>query len=110
LDDRAQTLRIQDDIVASGAHEIAVCFHLAEDARLSPERRNRSRIAVAGGTVTLELDARLTVEILAGSDDPIGGWVSRRYHRKVPSTTLMARGRCEGKSSYVSRIDIEPAP
>jgi len=109
LDERSGILTIQDDIAASGSHEIAVYFHLAEDALLSAERPNRYRIAVGGGTVTLEVDARLVVEVLKGSDEPIGGWVSRGYHRKVPSTTLIARGRCHGKSSYVSRIDIEPA-
>ena len=60
-------------------------------------------------TVTLEVDARLGVDILTGSDDPIGGWVSRGYHQKVPSTTLIARGRCQGKSSYISRIHVGPA-
>jgi uncharacterized heparinase superfamily protein len=109
LDEPARVLTIQDDIVATGPHEIAACFHLAEDALLIPERSNRFRIAVQGGTVTLELDPRLAVDVLTGSVEPIGGWVSRGYHRKVPSTTLIARGRCQGKGSYVSRIDIEPA-
>jgi hypothetical protein len=56
--------------------------------------------------VTLEVDARLAVDILTGDNEPIGGWVSRGYHRKIPSTTLIAHGRCQGKSSYVSRIEI----
>jgi hypothetical protein len=51
---------------------------------------------VPGGTVTLEVDPQLAVDTLRGSEDPIGGWVSRGYHRKVPSTTLIARGCCEG--------------
>jgi hypothetical protein len=109
LDERLRTLTIQDDIVASGPHEIAAYFHLAEDALLSIERPNRYTISVVGGTVRLEVDARLTVEILTGNGEPIAGWVSRGYHRKVPTTTLTARGRCQGKSSYVSRIDIRPA-
>jgi uncharacterized heparinase superfamily protein len=106
LDGRARILTIQDDIVASGTHEISLYFHLAEDALLSTDRPNRYRIAVGAETVTLVVDARLAVEILTGSDEPIGGWVSRGYHRKVPSTTLIARGRSQGKSSYISRIDI----
>jgi hypothetical protein len=109
LDGHARILTIQDDIAATGTHEIAAYFHLAEDALVSAERLNRYRIAVEGGKLTLEVDAHLTVEVLAGSDEPIGGWVSRSYHRKVPSTTLIARGRCQGRCSYVSRIGIEPA-
>ena len=110
LDERSRVLNIQDDIVAGGGtHEIAAYFHLAENATLTAKGPNRYAIAVAGGTVTLEVDARLAVEILTGSDEPIGGWVSRGYHRKAPSTTLVARGRCQGKNSYFSRIGIDPA-
>lgn len=110
LDERSRTLSITDDIATTGTHEIAAYFHLAEDALLSAGLPNRYRIAVGGGTVTLEVDARLAVDILTGSDEPIGGWVSRGYHRKVPSTTLLARGRFQGKKSFVSRIEIGPAP
>lgn len=108
LDERSRILTIQDDIVGSGTHEITAYFHMAEDAVVSAERSNRYRIAVNGGTVTLEVDPRLTVEALTGSKEPIGGWVSRGYHRKSPSTTLTARGRCKGQSSYLSRIEIGP--
>jgi hypothetical protein len=99
-------LTIRDDIVAQGNHDLAWYFHLAEDAAVSAEHPNRYRIHVPGGTVTLEVDLQLAVDMLTGSEDPIGGWVSRGYHRKVPSTTLIARGRCEGDSSFVSRVTI----
>ncbi|MGH8543280.1 MAG: heparinase II/III family protein, partial [Gammaproteobacteria bacterium] len=109
LDERSRILSIRDDIVANGTHEITAYFHLAENALLAAEGPNRYRIAVGGGTVTLEVDARFAVDILAGSDEPIGGWVSRGYHRKVPSTTVIARGRCHGSTSFVSRVDIGSA-
>ena len=110
LDERTRIVTVQDDIVANGPHETAAYFHLAEDAHLSAESPNRYCIAVVGGTVTLEVDSCLVVEVLTGAAEPIGGWVSRGYHRKVPSTTLVARGRCRGNSSFVSRLVIEPAP
>jgi len=106
LDERSRILTIQDDIVGSGSQEIAAYFHLAEDALLAVERPNRYRIAVGGGTVTLEVDARLAVDVLTGSTEPMGGWVSRGYHGKVPSTTLIARGRSHGSTSFVNRVDL----
>ena len=106
LDAELRVLTIRDDIVAQGSHDVVVYFHLAEDAVVSAEQPNRYRIDVGGGTVTLELDSHMTVETLRGSEDPIGGWVSRGYHRKVPSTVLIARGHCHGNSSFVSRVDI----
>src|SRR5262245_53624826 len=110
LDDRSRILTIQDDIVATGTHEIAAYFHLAEDALLFADGPNRYRIAVGAGTVTLQVDASLAVELLMGSEKPIGGWVSRGYHRKVPGTTLIARARCEGNGSYGSRVEIRRHP
>jgi len=106
LDAASRVLTVRDDIVAQGTHQIAVRFHLAEDAVLSTERPNQYRIAVSGGAVTLELDAQLTVEIWHGSEDPIEGWVSRGYHRKVPTATLIARAQCRGNRSFVSRVAI----
>jgi hypothetical protein len=104
LDGPSRIVTIQDDIVAGGPHETTAYFHLAEEAR-----PNRYKIGIQGGSVMLEVDARLAVDVLTGSDEPIGGWVSRAYPRKISSTTLIARGSSQGKSSYVSRIDIEPA-
>jgi uncharacterized heparinase superfamily protein len=109
LDGPSRILTVEDEIVAEGAHDVAMGFHLAEGARLAEAGRNRYVIAVDGDTVTLTVDARLTGEIHAGSEEPIAGWVSRRYHRKVPSTTLVARGRSRGRTSYTSRLEIGPA-
>jgi hypothetical protein len=108
LDEHARVVTIQDDIVARGAHEVAVYFHLAENAVVSADRPNRYTIALGRGLLAFEVDARLTVEKLEGSRKPIGGWVSRGYHQKAPSITLIARARSLGQSSYVSRIEIGP--
>jgi uncharacterized heparinase superfamily protein len=108
LDAEMGVLTICDEIVAHGTHEITVCFHIAEDASVSAARANEYRIDVAGGTVVLEIDGCLSVETLRGSEEPVGGWVSRGYHRRAPSTTLMARGRSNGTSSFVSRVRIRP--
>jgi uncharacterized heparinase superfamily protein len=70
LDAESRILTIYDDIVARGTHGIAVYFHLAENADMSTERPNRYRIAVAGGTVVLEMDAQLAVEVLRGATSP----------------------------------------
>jgi len=103
-------LTIGDDIIAQGAHQVAVYFQLAEDAVVSTERPNLYRIDLSGGTLVLEVDVQLTVEILRGSENPIGGWISRGYHRKTPSTTLIARGHCQGNCSLISQVKIGRMP
>jgi len=85
---------------------MAVLFHLAESCVVNPAGRNRYRIDVGPGTVEIELDSCLHVELFRGSTNPIYGWVSRDYHQKRECTTLVGRYTAEGDTSFVSRIEI----
>ena len=67
---------------------------------------NEFEVNVGPGRVRIELDHKLSVTALAGSEDPIAGWVSRGYHRKAKSTTLIGRCAIEGRTSLVCRIAI----
>ena len=114
LDLDGKDLVIRDDIIARGKHKIEIFFHLAEHCVVIPAGRNRYLVDVgwetiedAGRrTIEIELDQCLKVEEFKGSEDPICGWVSRGYHQKEASTTLV--GRCTGKGNtcLVCRIDI----
>jgi hypothetical protein len=48
------------------------------------------------------------LEFLAASEDPPGGWVSRGYHRRRPSVTLVARGETTGDVLLTTRIRVLP--
>ena len=102
----SQALSICDEIFARGEHDIAIYFHLAEHATVTAAGRNCYRITVRGGSLMLELDSKLKVETLRGRDAPMGGWVSRAYHQKAPTTTFVARTRSRGDCSFTSRIKI----
>jgi Heparinase II/III-like protein/Heparinase II/III N-terminus len=108
LDGRSRVLTLRDEIAARGRHDIEVCFHLSEHCVASHAGGHRYEITVGGGTVTLEVDPRLSVTALSGSEDPLGGWVSRGYHRKVPSTTLVGRGESRGTSTFITHVHIGP--
>ena len=73
---------------------------------VNPANENRYLIDVGLGTVTIEFDRCLRVKSFNGSEDPIGGWVSRGYHQKKASTTLIGRCTSAGKSSLVCRVRI----
>jgi hypothetical protein len=61
------------------------------------------------GVVVLDMDTRLTVDTLTGSESPIAGWVSRGYHVKAPSTTLVGRAECIANTALVCRLEVLPA-
>ncbi|MFS8609073.1 MAG: hypothetical protein LOD94_13945, partial [Gammaproteobacteria bacterium] len=51
-----------------------------------------------------EVDAR--PELLSGSDSPLGGWISRGFGRKAPTTTLVYRSEAVGTAELRTRISI----
>ena len=106
LDAQKRELIVRDDILARGKHDIEVYFHFAENCRVTRAAPNRYEVDVGPGGVTVELDPRLSVQTLCGSEGPIGGWVSRGYHRKTPSATLVGLCAVAGNTSLVTRIKI----
>ena len=114
LDLDGKDLVVRDDIIARGKHKIEVFFHLAEHCTVIPAGKNRYLVDVGWETIEdvgrrkieIELDPCLQVEEFKGSKDPICGWVSRGYHQKEASTTLV--GHCTGKGNtcLVCRITI----
>jgi hypothetical protein len=104
LDGPGRRLIVRDDIVARGHHEVDIYFHLAEHFRIVRSASNRIEIDAGSADVAIELDPRLSVRMLTGSEDPAGGWVSRGYHRKTPSTTLVGHGTSSGDLTLISRI------
>jgi hypothetical protein len=109
LDGLKRELTVRDDILTRGKHDVEVYFHLAENCRVTQAAPNRYEMDVGSGGVTIELDPRLSVRTLLGSEDPIGGWVSRGYHRKTPSTTLVGRCTVVGNTSLLTRIRMGSA-
>ena len=106
LDLDGQELVVRDDIIAHGKHEIEVFFHLAEHCVVNPAGKNCYLVDVGPGTIEIELDPCLQVASFNGSKDPIFGWVSRGYHQKEASTTLVGRCTGEGNICLVCRINI----
>jgi len=106
LDRTKRCLVVRDRLLAAAQHEADVFFHAAESCRVLRVNRSRFRIDTSCGFVVLELDSRLAVRVVEGSEDPIGGWVSRGYHRKLPSVTLIGHSTFENDLTLTHRILI----
>ena len=106
LKGRERKLMIHDSLICKGRHTAMLAFHLAERCRMISRTSHHLEIDTGLGRVFLEIDPAWTVEILYGSNDPIGGWVSRGYHRKVKTTTLLARAAIVGTTDFICRIEL----
>jgi hypothetical protein len=111
LDPAARVLTIRDHLVGTERHRAEVCFHFAEHCRVSASPDpSRLVVAAGGGTLALVLDPRLSATVRRGSEDPIGGWVSRGYRHKAPSATVIAATEWTGAVSLVCRIELGAPP
>lgn len=106
LDGNERRLTVRDEIHASKRHEIVVYFHLSETCRIREVKENRFQIDAGPGPLTLIGDPRLQFEVLTGGAAPGAGWVSRGYHRKARSTTLVGRCRADGTIFLENEVRI----
>ncbi|MHC4294776.1 MAG: heparinase II/III family protein, partial [Planctomycetota bacterium] len=106
LDGPRGRIIIRDEIIARGKHEVAVCFHFSEQCYLEKIADGVFGADFGAGVATILMDARLAMSVLQGSEEPIGGWVSRGYHLKAPGTTLVGRCNLEGNITLISEIHI----
>ena len=102
---RDRLIVIEDALQMARDHDVELFFHFSERCRL--EVRDGGFIAeVDGRSIELALPAVRAAEttILLGSEDPIGGWISRRFDSKVPAPTLRWRARLAGDCTLRSQI------
>lgn len=108
LDARARELEIQDEIFSSRAHELRWFAHVAEGCRVNRLSASSFELIAERGSVMIALDPRLEWRELRASANPIGGWVSRGYHRKSPSTTICGCIAAHGNLSLLNKIVMGP--
>jgi uncharacterized heparinase superfamily protein len=101
-------LTITDEVIASAPHDVAVFFHASEVADTIATGPRSFEIRVEGGVAHLTLDDRFEVERRQGSLEPLGGWVSRGYHRRAPSTSIVGRARSHGSQVFICRVELHP--
>lgn len=106
LQDNADDIVVQDEVLGRDRHHVTLYWHFAEQCRVEPKGDNRFDVDFGGGTVVFSMDPSLKVSIMRGSTDPIGGWVSRGYHRKTASVTLVGQCVSDGNLSLATRMTI----
>ncbi|MFQ5471812.1 MAG: alginate lyase family protein [Dehalococcoidia bacterium] len=104
LDASLRQICLRDEIIARGRHVAAMYLHFAEHCCVHQDDQNRFRVLCGRNAVTLELDPRLKTSVVRGSTNPPLGWVSRGYHCKLPTTTLVGRIETRGDVTLMTHI------
>ena len=99
-------LEIVDRIESRGPHLVERFWHFAETCAVALD----GRTAVStDGAVEIRIDVDepdARAELLSGSESPKGGWISRGFGRKTPSTTLVYKSRTAGSAELRTRIAV----
>ncbi len=110
LDASRGELVITDELTGKSEHAGQICFHFSEFCNVEEIRDNAATILAPFGTIQMTLDARLDVRAYCGQENPLFGWVSRGYHKKVPCPTIVGDLRWTGNTTLVTRLSLHRSP
>ncbi|GGC02699.1 hypothetical protein GCM10011572_25830 [Pseudoduganella buxea] len=105
FDATAGMLVVTDVLECRGEHDIALHWQFAEGCT----------VTVAGGglrvngrrqSLAMTCSSGNDVELLRGSDVPLGGWISRQFDEKSPISTAVWHARIAGTTTFVTHIRI----
>jgi hypothetical protein len=118
LDRASRSIDIIDQI-DGGSHGIRLAFHLGPHVRAELEEScailNWPAASTPGastpgastpGAARLELPPGLRWSLHRGETDPILGWYSRGFGRRVPAVTLLGCGHCVPGMPLISRLEF----
>jgi hypothetical protein len=92
---RGEYWLVLDILLGRGSHEVELPlhFHPSMDLTVETQRLHAISESGVGATVVVCASSALDIGTARGREDPIDGWFSPGYGRKVPSTTVRVRTR-----------------
>jgi len=100
-------LKILDTLICDGEHSVERFWHFSENCELF---KKDCGFSVVDDGVSIQFTdvngGQEHAQVLNGSECPIGGWISRRFDRKVSSTTVIWKNVIQGTTTMESFIKI----
>jgi hypothetical protein len=109
LDGLRRVLQVSDQLQGAGHHRLDFALHFAEECQVTPDGENEWIVSVSSHRLRVVLDKTLTTVCCHGADAPIAGWISRGYHRKEPTTTIVGSRDFQHECSITCRFEFERA-
>jgi hypothetical protein len=104
FDPSRRSIEVSDMLRCEGEHTARRAWHFAEDCQVE---RTDTGLKITSGKTQVTMDPLEELERFdihrAGSAEQ-GGWVSRRFGRKVPSTTVVWQSRVKGVTVLRTRL------
>jgi hypothetical protein len=101
---KSRALIITDRLQCEGAHDIELFFHFSEKCQVRQVGPGRFEVSNLKNRISISVDSRLKPELYRGCEQPILGWVSRRFGVKEPAFTLVACTTILGSTRFQTEI------
>ena len=107
-DTASRVFDITDTFECDAAHRVCLSWHFAES--LDPVVHGDEMDVMAGRyrIRLVPVDRPAHVHVYRGGAAQQGGWISRRFGRKVPATTVAWQSHIHGTTTLHTRIYCEP--
>ncbi|MBX3395199.1 MAG: alginate lyase family protein [Phycisphaerae bacterium] len=90
LDTESASIELVDEIIGNDRHRVRQYFHFAPECRVFTVNPHLIRLVRPEGELDIALDPATSVSLFVGDPRTKLGFVSRRYHDRAVSTTLVA--------------------
>src|SRR5690606_12052948 len=95
---------VVDRLRCRGGHEAELFWHFCEEADVAPAQDGVT-VTHSGTVVHLSVrHPKARAQRLHGSEQPLGGWISRRFADKSPTTTMVWRWPLQGDDEVTTVI------
>lgn len=107
FDAQRLVIEVVDTFACRAGHAVEICWQFGEGIEL---HREGDELHAAGERAGLRMrcDAPLALALRRGSEEPIAGWVSRRYDSKTPAWAARWSGRIESGAVVRTRLQLAP--
>jgi hypothetical protein len=111
LDRRERILRVADELDCAIPRDVELAFHLGPRMRAQLDG-HRCELAWSTSethrSAVMELPSELQWRAISGETEPIAGWYSPRFGRKVSSTTLLGAASIGSGTTLVTTLSLAP--
>jgi uncharacterized heparinase superfamily protein len=108
IEQHGTMIQIADLLSCNRHHTVERCWHFSELCRVTID--GDRKVVAENGPIRVSLTAEEPVDSiqhLRGSEDPPGGWVSRRFDVKVPADSVYFVNQVDGATTLNTTIRYE---
>ncbi|HZX25974.1 MAG TPA: alginate lyase family protein, partial [Telluria sp.] len=106
FDPQAMRITVIDFLSCIASHEVLLHWHVSETCSVALSDDGFSVLGAAASLDCACTHPGFKLDCLRASATPPGGWISRSFDSKTPTTTIRFRGRIEGSASIVTTMNI----